>query len=380
MIVMHESTAHATINYTTETDQVTEHQWNSILQGFDDANLAQTWSYGAIRWGKRNLSHVVLKRDGKIVAAAQAIITKVPVLDAGLAYIKMGPLWQLRNKGRDLGTLRHILSALRQIYAVRLGLLLRVSPPGAEDGTGDIRALFSQQGFARDLSIGIPRTAFIDLSYSLDDLRSSLKSTWRRNLVLAERNDLHIVEAASDELFGVFVELYRQMLRRKSIVGTVDIHHFQQIQRQLPETLKMRVLICEHRGEPVGGLVVPPLGKTVPNLLAATGNKGLELRASYLLHWRMLEWVKSQGYRWYDLDAMNHQTQPGISQFKLGFAGKLGWEAEYLGQFEYSTSSVSRLSVTIGDHLRTTYRRLMIAANASKRASHRQRPEVESPT
>src|ERR1017187_6843900 len=176
MIVMHESTAHATINYTTETDQVTEHQWNSILQGFDDANLAQTWSYGAIRWGKRNLSHVVLKRDGKIVAAAQAIITKVPVLDAGLAYIKMGPLWQLRNKGRDLGTLRHILSALRQIYAVRLGLLLRVSPPGAEDGTGDIRALFSQQGFARDLSIGIPRTAFIDLSYSLDDLRSSLKS------------------------------------------------------------------------------------------------------------------------------------------------------------------------------------------------------------
>ena len=363
MTDMRESTAYPTLAYTTEIDRLTEQKWNSILQRFDDANLIQTWSYGAVRWGASNLSHVVLKRDGEIVAAAQVIITKVPVLGAGLAYIKMGPVWKLQNTARDLAILRNMLSALRQIYAVRRGLLLKVFPPGTEDGTGDIRALFSQEGFTRDLSIGTPRTAFIDLSCSLDDLRSSLKPTWRRNLVLAERNDLHIVEAASDALFGVFVTLYKQMLKRKSIVGTVDIHHFQQIQRQLPEALKMRVLICEHRGEPVAGLVVPLLGKTVPNLLAATGNKGLELRASYLLHWRMLAWLKRQEYRWYDLDTLNHQNYPGISQFKLGFAGKLGREAEYLGQFAYCTNMVSRLSVAFGERLRNTYRALEVAVH-----------------
>lgn len=377
---MLESTAYATASYTTEIDQVTEQEWNGILQGFDDANLVQTWSYGAVRWGKRNLSHVVLKRDGRIVAAAQAIITKVPVLDAGLAYIKMGPLWQLRNKTKDLEALRHILSALREIYVLRRGLLLRVFPSGAEDGTGDIRALFSKEGFARDLSMGIPKTAFIDLAYSIDDLRSSLKPTWRRNLVLAERNDLHIVEGESDELFSIFVELYREMLRRKSIVGTVDIHHFQQIQRQLPEGLKMRVLICEHRGEPVAGLVVPVLGKTVPNLLAATGNKGLELRASYLLHWHILEWLKRQDYKLYDLDAINQQKYPSISQFKLGLAGRLGWEAEYLGQFESCTSTVSRLSVNVGEQLRNTYRVIKVAVNACRRAFRRQHTEQDAST
>jgi lipid II:glycine glycyltransferase (peptidoglycan interpeptide bridge formation enzyme) len=363
MTDIQESTAYPTLAYTTEIDHVTEHEWNSILQRFDDANLIQTWSYGAVRWGASNLSHVVLKRDGEIVAAAQVIITKVPVMGAGLAYIKMGPVWRLRNTARELATLRHMLSALRQIYAVRRGLLLKVSPPGTEDGTGDIRALFSQEGFTRDLSIGIPRTAFIDLSHSMDDLRSSLKPTWRRNLVLAERNDLRIVEAASDELFDVFVALYKQMLKRKSITGTVDIHHFQQIQKQLPEALKMRVLICEHQGEPVAGLVVPLLGQTAPNLLAATGDRGLELRASYLLHWRMLAWLKKQDYRWYDLDALNHETYPGISQFKLGFAGRLGWEAEYLGRFAYCTNTVSRLSVAIGERLKNTYRALEVAVH-----------------
>ncbi len=203
----------------------------------------------------------------------------------------------------------------------------------------------------------------VDLSHSLEDLRRSLKPTWRRNLVLAERNDLRIVDGSTNELFDVFAGLYREMLQRKNIVGVVNIRHYQQLQRQLPDALKMRVLICEHQGEPVAGLVVPLLGKTAPNLLAATGNKGLELRASYLLQWRILEWLKRQQYQLYDLDTINHDSYPGISQFKLGLAGRLGWEAEYLGQFQYCDSTLSALCVRIGEFARTTYRALRIAVN-----------------
>src|SRR6266568_8214664 len=272
--------------YTVETGRLDKHQWHEILQRFDDANLMQTWSYCAARWGQDNLSHVLLKRNGETVAAAQAVIRKVPFLGAGLAYIKSGPLWQLRGRQRSLETFRQMLRALRDIYEHRWNLLLRIFPAGTEDGSGTIRSIFSEEGFKRDLSIGTPTTAFIDLSHSLEQLRSSLKPTWRRNLVLAERNALTIKHGISNELFEVFAKLYVEMLDRKKIIGVVGIAYFQEMQKALPEALKIRVMICEHQGEPVAGLAVPYLGNTAQNLLSATGHKGSNLRGSYLLHWK----------------------------------------------------------------------------------------------
>jgi lipid II:glycine glycyltransferase (peptidoglycan interpeptide bridge formation enzyme) len=345
----------STDGYSVEADSLDKHRWHDIVQEFDDANLMQTWSYGAARWGQDKLSHVVLKRNGEIVAAAQVVVIKVPLLGAGLAYVRCGPLWQNRHSQRSLETLRSMLRTLRHIYEVRGKLLLRIFPAGTEDGSAEIRSTFLKEGFKRNLRIGTPRTAFIDLSHSLEQLRCSLKPTWRRNLVLAERNKLTIKHDTSPELFDVFAKLYAEMLDRKRVTGVLSIAHYQEMQQTLPEKLKIRVMICEHHGEPIAGLAVPYLGNTAQNLLAATGHKGLALRGSYLLHWRMLEWLKAQGCRWYDLDAINHTAYPGISQFKLGFAGTLGWEAEYLGQFESWASLASHVSVTMGERALKTY-------------------------
>jgi lipid II:glycine glycyltransferase (peptidoglycan interpeptide bridge formation enzyme) len=341
-------------DYTVETDKLDKHRWYDIIQRFDDASLTQTWSYGAARWGQGNLSHVLLKRNGEIVAAAQVVIRKIPLLGTGLAHIKRGPLWQLRGTQRNLQTLRRMLRALRDVYEVRRSLLLRIFP-ATEDGTGIIRSVFKEEGFKRDLDIGTPSTALIDLSHSLEELRRSLRPTWRRNLVLAERNRLTIKHGVSDELLEVFSKLYIEMLYRKQITGVVDIRHFVEMQKTLPEALKIRVLICEHQGVPIAGLAVPHLGNTAQNLLAATGDKGLDLRGSYLLQWRMLEWLKGHGCRWYDLDGINHREYPGISRFKIGFAGDLGVEAEYLGQFESCTSYVSQFPIKVGERLLRTY-------------------------
>lgn len=336
--------------FTVQTETLTKHQWHEILQRFDDASLMQTWSYGAARWGQHNLSHILLRQNGEVVGAAQAVIKKVPLLAAGLAHIKRGPLWQLRGRQRNPEILRQMLRELRSVYEVRRGLFLRIAPNSIEDYAA-IRAIFDEEGFDRDLSNGAPRTAFIDLSYPLEQLRSSLKPTWRRNLILGERNRLTIKHGASDELFEIFAKLYLEMLDRKAITGIVNIAHFKEMQRTLPDALKIRVMICDYEGEPVAGIAVPYLGNTAQNLLAATGDKGLRLRGSYLLQWRMLEWLKVHGCRWYDLDAVNHDAYPGISQFKMGLAGRLGFEAEYAGQFESCTNSFSHISVKVGDQL-----------------------------
>jgi lipid II:glycine glycyltransferase (peptidoglycan interpeptide bridge formation enzyme) len=344
--------------YTVEIDQIDQDGWNRILRKFDDANLLQTWSYGAVRWGRNNLSHVVLRQSGEIVSAAQVVIKTIPLLGAGLAYVKWGPLWQPRGMERNPEALRRLLRELRRVYVNQRGLLLRIFPADTEDGTGALRSLFEEEGFERDLTGSTRQTAVIDLCYSLEDLRSSLKPTWRRNLVLAERNQLSIIHGTGAELFDIFAKLYQEMLDRKRRVPEVSMSRFAEIQRNLPPALKMRVMLCELQGQPIAGLAVPCFGHTALNLLTAATEKGLKLRASYFVQWHMLQLLKKLGCRWYDLDRIDEREHPGITQFKSGFAGKLGLTPEYLGRFEACGRSASRVSVQVGSRVNTAYSRM----------------------
>jgi lipid II:glycine glycyltransferase (peptidoglycan interpeptide bridge formation enzyme) len=369
----------ASDSYAVEVDQVDERGWNDIVQTFDDANLLQTWAYGAVRWGPDSLSHVVLRQNGKIVAAAQAVIRTVPLLGTGIAYLKWGPLWQPGGRVKDPQIMRQMLRELRRIYVDQRGLLLRINPTDTEDGSGALRRLFGEEGFERD-SASRRQTAMIDLSHSLHELRGSLKPTWRRNLVLAERHQMSIVQGTDMALFDVFARLYRRMLPRKDWVAAVSIARFAEIQSALPEPLRMNIMLCEFEGEPVAGLMVPCFGKTALNLLAATAEKGLGLRASYFLQWQMLQRLKQQGCRWYDLDLIDRRGHPGITQFKAGFAGRLGSTPEYLGQFEACRRPVNRVSVKVGARLSTVYKRVQlrtqrVSALAASLVSGRSVPE-----
>ena len=49
---------------TLEIDQISKEQWNLMLKDFYDATVFQTWEYGDITWGGKNVSHAVLKMEG----------------------------------------------------------------------------------------------------------------------------------------------------------------------------------------------------------------------------------------------------------------------------------------------------------------------------
>jgi lipid II:glycine glycyltransferase (peptidoglycan interpeptide bridge formation enzyme) len=235
---------------------------------------------------------------------------------------------------------------------------LRIFPADIEGDAAALPALFEEEGFHRDVKVPTCQTAVIDLSYSLEELRGSLRPTWRRNLVLAERNNLSIVHGTSTELLDAFATLYRESLTRQRRVAMFGVDRFIEIQRDLPAALKMQIMLCQFQGEPVSGAVVPCLGKTALNLLSATGERGLNLRASYFLQWRLLPWLKQQGCRFYDLTFVDPQNYPGITQFKSGLAGRLGFTSEYLGPFESCGRSASRVLVKVGVRLNTAYKKM----------------------
>lgn len=339
--------------YTVEIDDIDKDLWSQLIQGFDDANIYQTWSYGAVRFGNKSLSHLVLRKGSAIVAAAQTIIKRIPVLNAGIAYLYWGPLWHAKDIPEESEVFSQILQALRNEYVSRRGLVLRVVPVLFEDDREPFSAVFSQEGFNTLPHVRRQRTLLMDLTSPLNTLRKGLDQKWRNCLNRAEKNNLDLVEGYDDGLFRVFIDIYREMHDRKNFIETSNINDFRLIQQDLPQECKMKLMVCLRNGEPVAGAVCSALGTRGIYLFGATSNRGMNSNGSYLIQWKTIEWLKSLNCSSYDLHGIDSAANPGTYRFKAGLCGTNGCHVQFLGQFEAHDSLLSHLFVRYGEAIRS---------------------------
>jgi hypothetical protein len=308
---------------TVQIDQTTEAEWNRLLPEFADASLYQTWAYGAVSWGERNLSHLLLKQDDQVVGMAQFRIVRVPLLSSGIAYLRWGPLFRRRDAAPAPDLLPALLKAITDEYARRRRLLVRILPNVFREGPAApaFEAACAEFGLQPGTAAAPYRTIRVDLAPAPELIRKRLDQKWRNQLNAAERNGLTVHEGTDDDLFAEFTAIYRELLARKQFDTTVDIDEFARIQRALPEPLKMRVLLCEKDGQVMAGLVGAAIGETAVYLLGATSSEGMKAKGSYLLQWRMMQALRESGCRWYDLGGINPQRNPSVYHFKSGFGG-----------------------------------------------------------
>jgi peptidoglycan/xylan/chitin deacetylase (PgdA/CDA1 family) len=342
---------------TVDVDQIDESGWSSIVRLFSDANVYQTWAYGAVSWGEEQLSHLVLRRDGQPVAATQVRVVRVPVVGSGIAYVRWGPMCQRHGQAWDPASWSAISDALIQEYVVERRLVLRIVPSVfVEDPyAGSVTETLGQLGFAQAPDAPKYQTIRVNLRPPVEALRQNLSSRWRRQLNISERNNLEIVEGQSDKLYDEFLALYREMYARKQFETSVDPEDFKQVQQRLPADQKMSISICRSEGRPVASLVVGTVGNTAIYLLAATGDEGLNARGSYALQWRAMQRLKEMGCTWYDLGGVNAEVNPGVFTFKSGMGGD---NAGQLGRYQLDGPGLSRVSLAVGERAAGLLRRL----------------------
>jgi lipid II:glycine glycyltransferase (peptidoglycan interpeptide bridge formation enzyme) len=304
-----------------EVDRATPTEWSKMLDLFDDANIYQTPAYGGVRWGEKNLSRLVLKRDGEVLGMAQIRIIRPTPLKFGMAYLRWGPLWERRGLPLDPEVPTRMARAIEDEYLDKRKLFLRILPNAF---AGSSRATTMQAAFCRftpePFEAGNTyRTFVLDLSPSLDELRKSLDPKWRNKLSGAEKNNLKVVAGNGREEYRTFSRVYSQMRKRKTFETTVDTDEFGDIQEALAESQRMRILICEDKGVPVAGLVATAMGDSAIYLLGATSDDGLSSKGAYLLQWTLIRWLKENGAKWYDLGGIDPEGNPGVFQVYRGF-------------------------------------------------------------
>lgn len=339
-----------------EVDRISDGEWSHLIEIFEDTNIYQTAAYGGVRWGARNLSRIILRHGGEVVAAAQLRVIQPTPLKFGIAYLRWGPLWERRGYPADAEVSERMARAIQEEYVTRRKLFLRIVP-NAFAGTS--RAAVFQSAFSgleqqhSDSGTNY-RTFVLDLSPSLEEIRKRLDPKWRNKLSGAERNSLTVVAGDGVEEYRDFCQIYSEMRRRKTFDTTVDAAEFERIQQVLPLSQRMRVLLCRERGTLVAGLVASALGNSAIYLLGATSDAGLHAKGAYLLQWTLIGWLRERGVAWYDLGGIDPEVNPGVYQFKKGLSGL---DATQISPLTASGSAVSSWMVGAGSCVQRMLRR-----------------------
>ncbi|OGL43418.1 MAG: hypothetical protein A2W05_01735, partial [Candidatus Schekmanbacteria bacterium RBG_16_38_10] len=270
-------------DYYAEIDQADKNKWTELLTLFDDASIHQTWSAGSIMKGEGNLSHIVLKKGNEIVGICQVTLTMVPLFNIGVADVYNGPIWRKKGCDADIEIFCQMIASLKHEYALNRKLFLRIWPNEFDDGRDEFSTILERLGFRRNISVPHQRTLLLDISTSLEILRKNLGKTWRYDLMRAEKDNLCVTEGTGDDLYEVFLIQLGEMLGRKGFMPRVNYDKYRIIQKELPESLKMKIMVAEVQGRPVCSIICSAIGNTGIFLFGATADEGLKSNASKLL-------------------------------------------------------------------------------------------------
>src|SRR5262245_16600816 len=364
--------------YAVEVDSTSTAARSDHVAAFPDAHIHQVWQNTSGWRPLQGASRLLLRRRQTVVAAAEVRLFTVPFTRRGIAYVRWGPLWRPRSSAPEPLVLQLVFRALHDEYVVRRGMVLRVAPRLTLEEASLYRMIGGAEDLSRLESPTPDRTLIMPLEGTLPELRKSLAQKWRNGLNKAEKLGLSVTGGTGLELLDEFSLVYKEMLQRKGLSPTADLDRHRAIQAQLPDTMKMQVLLARHEGRLCAGLIYSALGDTALYLFGATNESGMQTSASYLLQWEAVQRLKRAGITAYDLNGINPDLNPGTYHFKKGLAGKNGREFTFVGRFQGYRRTLTNRAVLALDGMRQRVRTSRAAERAPRHNDSRFSPDLRA--
>lgn len=306
-------------------ESVSDDVWDLLLKQFYDTNYRQLAPYSMAAAKRVNAlsENVVIRKDGNLLGLCNVRIRKLPLLPFGIAYVNGAPLVMKSAEAIEYATaLSSCLNALRKEFVDTRGHILRLIGVARADISPEVaQRAFLEAGFVATLAKGRYRTILVDVKRDLPEIRRGLDQKWRNILNKAERQGLETVRGTDPALFGKFGELYCGLVARKKLKVDLDPEFFVALQDNLTVPDRFVVHLAVQAGEVVAGHVGAYHGDTAVYLLGAANKAGLKSNASYLLQWRVIEYAKERGCKWYDLGGIDPEFNPDVYRFKSRIGG-----------------------------------------------------------
>jgi CelD/BcsL family acetyltransferase involved in cellulose biosynthesis len=186
------------------------------------------------------------------------------------------------------------------------------------------------------------QTYVVPLSQGTQELWSNLESRCRKAIRKARKNNVEVVEATDKGFVGVYHEMLKDTYSKSNRPPPFSPQDYSTVWDILRPYDRIKVLLAEHEGRVVAGVIVLRFGSKVCGWDGAAFRAYYSLCPNNLLHWTLIEWGANNGLTEYDMTGANI---PSIARFKKSFGGELQtytyaykdatWQA-YIGRRLYS--------------------------------------------
>ncbi len=274
----------------------------------------QLWGWGEVKaahgWKAERL--LVVKK-GRVVGGAQVLARRLPWPLRQLLYIPRGPWGEWDEPSVNA-------------FEARLGNYKAVSVLVEPDQT----TVLDWKGWKKSPNrILLARTAVMELTRSIEDLQADMSKKTRQYIRKSEREGIEVRLAATREDVAECMAIYKETAKRAGFALHSDRYYsdiFEKVGEASP------VYMAEYQGRVVAFLW-PIVTPTVAfELYGGMNEQGQSLRANYFLKWHVVQQMKQQGVKRYDVNGL---LNDGVTAFKKGFIPE---ETHMTGAYEKQLS------------------------------------------
>ena len=290
-------------------------QWRALMRRVPRSSWLQSLPFGKaceVHDHKRTRLGVIIRDDEPVGMLAVQEIKLGPVRAVDLWR---GPLWFSSNPGIET------LAAFAQVFAKEYpkGILRRRRWLPEWRDPREAQAALAAAGFK---PVGKSyETLWLDLTRSLDQLRSDLKHKWRNALSKGERSQLSCVPDWGGETVELFLKFWDLHKKLKKFPGRSADFLREEIRAAL--TLKDTVILWAHADLlPVAAVLIVIHGRSASYRASFSTDEGRARNAHNFLLWRAVETLKEWGVRDFDLGGLEPTGGEGLTRFKEGMGGE----------------------------------------------------------
>lgn len=306
-------------------------RWNNFLISQEPrGHLLQAYEWGDLRrMLGGNCYRLGALEDGRLIGTMMLYENDVSIPLPGLSrlkylYCSRGPTVESPDSPALSVLIEHAHKYIRKTHAVAL----RVEPNITDDMPDMDRwiAVYHKLGFrSYPHAVHLPRSWVLDIRPDLKDLFAHFKTTWRQNIRVAERKGVTVREARTDTDLHAYYEIFKETSERDGFfIHTLDYH--KAILNTFGAKGQAVLYIAEHAGDVLAARLLICMGKWCWDMFGASSNNKRNLKATYLLQYRCLQWAKEHGCDYFDFRIIPTILEPGqdlwgVYEFKRGFGG-----------------------------------------------------------
>jgi peptidoglycan pentaglycine glycine transferase (the first glycine) len=318
-----------------------EKDWDAYIAASPDGHLLQSY-----RWGEFKSRHgwtperfAVETPEGS--AAAQVLWRQTPL--GPLGYVPRGPALQ---SPQSIEAARTLMGAIHAAAIRRHAIGLKVEPNTLDHTPWPALAVRPSRHVFQPKA-----TLLVDLLPDVETLRARQHPKWRYNTGLAARKGVTVRWGDESDIPAFF--RLSEVTGARDGFATRSENYYREILRTLD--FDAHLLLAEHEGEIVAGILVASFNQEAIYLYGASGQHKRNLMPNHLLQWEAIRWAREHGFARYDFWGVPNdlgnmardgaysldlpEPQPhhlgdlwGVYRFKKGFGGHLKL---YAGAYDY---------------------------------------------